>query len=176
MLNKCHGFVLLSILVFISLSSLLGLHALNLALNNVKRTEHLWQHERTWYSAQQALTMIENQPIVSHAACLVPWISSAELAKKPMTWWQHRCSGNLAGIRYHYCLELLAKIPCVKGKNTDQSLFNAVFYRISLLALPPIKGAKIILQSVVVSAQQIEGICTGEPRVVHVGRHMWRSL
>lgn len=174
--HETRGTVLLAVLVFMSLISFIGMHALNVSLNAIKVNEHLWQHRKAFYAAHQALSTIEKQLVTDYAVCKVSWIAAGEIAKKPMSWWRHRCSGNLAGIRYYYCLELLAKEPCARGKSNDQSLFNAAFYRISVLALPNLNGAKLIVQSVVVKAQQGDNICTEQPRIVRLGRQMWRTF
>lgn len=173
---KSRGYVLLSVLIFMIIFSLVGIHALNASLNSLKNNEHLWQRTSAWYYAHQALTSIEKQLLTYQPTCMLPWISATEVARKPIDWWQHRCSGNLAGIRYYYCLELLAKEPCMKGRSNDQLLYNAEFYRITLIAVPNLKGAKIVLQSIMVKAQQQSSICTEKPRILHVGRQLWRAL
>ncbi len=168
------GFVFISILIFLQIFSLLSMYELLAAANMMKRIGEQEQHEKYVLTADQCLKELEAGMPHSIPACIIQTIPSAELARKPLTWWQqHTCHANSHQIQYYYAIEALGRDDC--GMVDDSSVAN--YYRNTIYLLAnKLKHAHIVLQSTIVLADHANSSCQRIAHHVKLGRQMSREI
>ncbi|RDI48812.1 hypothetical protein [Aquicella lusitana] len=171
------GFVLLTVLFFLQLLAFMSLQSLmNISLTT-RINGDAWLHELNLRTAGKILREVESN-FLQREHCSIPVTPAEELAKNPLSWWMaHSCSGNLAGIQYHYVVEFLGEAICTLiRKNENNHLVMAEYYRITLLYWPERdREAAILLQSTWVRAGREASPC--QPyHLVLSGRQMWRQI
>jgi len=175
---KMRGYVLITVLVFLQLLSCLGLYELASVSTTLRESQRYWSHELEVLKATDILTKLETNVLSGNLTCLVPNISSSELAKKPETWWEQKTCYQSHSQAHYYMVESLGDDPCgIMSKNQSNQVITAHYYRITLLMIiDKIKGAKLILQSTLAKLGSDTLSCTEQMHRVILGRQMLRKL
>lgn len=176
-MQKNHGFIFLSVLIFLQIFSLLGLYErLNLS-DQLKKMRHQQQRQTNLQFAQYIMRRKINELSLTKFPCYITTIPAKELATKPLFWWkQTACTGNLQKKRYYYVLEELGNDPCASIDNAKLNLI-AHYIRMTLYLLTDqIESAPMIIQSTIALSDQSNAICQGAFHRVKTGRQMWREI
>lgn len=176
---RAHGFVFLTVLIFLQLFSLMGLYGLMHSATTIKINQHSWQREMDLFTAQHILHELEENFLHGNITCVIHRISATTLIYQPVSWWQqYACRDHANEIEYYYAVEVMGKDPCGGMSMVDQSqIVIPKYYRITLFMLSAnIKNAKIILQSTIVKPTDEISACAGKMHQVMSGRQMWREI
>lgn len=173
---KGRGFVLPAVLVFLQLFSWLSVSSLMMVSMDIKSQVHQWQKQEYLMQTHLILEHLEDELSAGIVTCLISHYTAAEMAKKPLAWWQaHTCHGYFQKVSYYYAVESLGMDVCgiVSEKNNEQKRI-ANYYRIRLLSLPDKqKNTQLRLQSTLVVGANAAASCQGEEHPVTLGRQTY---
>jgi Tfp pilus assembly protein PilX len=178
--NKQLGFTLIVALIFLQIITILGLYAVESAIQAEKMSRLNEQKKVIFFNAEQVLHSIETKLLKEIPSCLIPITPSSELISKTLEWWQSsaRCVGIFQLFEYYYVVEKLGSPICV---NIDP--FNLGFtrnnmgeyFRITLLVLDKKNESREMLQSTIITLDNALQSCDSDHHVI-LGRQMWREL
>jgi Tfp pilus assembly protein PilX len=181
LMNKESGLALMTVLIFLQIIAILGLFAVESAIETQKMARLDWEQTNIFLIVEQELHQIETQLIKSIPPCIIPVTTQSDLLNKPLSWWQSStaCQGELQTFSYFYVIEKLGIDPCADLHSSEKSISQpkAVAYmRINLLVLDKKKESKEVLQSTVVTLDNaVSATCQGLRHPVFLGRQMWRE-
>jgi Tfp pilus assembly protein PilX len=173
--NKQSGLALISVLIFLQIMVILGLYAIESAIEARKMARLDWQQSTIFMTADQALQWVE---LKNTSDCFIPITSQSDLLAKPINWWQSTgCQEESQGIPFYYVMEKLGLDPCAKLLGANSPRENALEYiRISVLVFDKINEAKELLQSTFLRESYEKNVlCNGMQHIVTLGRQMWRE-
>lgn len=177
---KQTGLVLIAALIFLQVIAILGIYAVESALQAEKMSRLDWQQNTIFAISEQILRLVENHAQQDISNCLIPMMPQDDLLSKTLDWWQlpSHCAGNFQLFQYYYVMEKLGGDPCADIVHFDLPLKRslAMYYRISLFILDKKHEAKEILQSTLITLDNAVLSCEGNHHPVFLGRQMWREL
>lgn len=170
MRSKQTGWILLSVLLFLHLTSLLGMESVQSSLLAQKTTNAQWLQQQTLLIAENVLQRVIRHSIEEPISCLIPKIRVDALLSKSMIWWEGMCLGNVEGVHFYYVVEALGENPCARIR--DQ---HAYYYRITLLFLGANKRKKW-LQTTMVKPDVPREHCALHSYDVVPGKLSWQLI
>jgi len=168
------GFVLIWVLLIMQILMLLSLSGIESIWLENKLNKSLLQRYLMMNDLEQSLTMVEQKIQNRQIDCVIPLVSSIELAGKPFLWWQQStCLGNLNSVNYYYVIERLSIDPCIQIKYKHQI---AELYRVTILGVSLDQTSKAMLQSTIAVMGLSQEQCDGDILKVELGRQSLVSL
>jgi Tfp pilus assembly protein PilX len=167
------AFILITVLIFIFISSLLVLASLSDALLANKLSHNLHRQHLSMVAAEAGLRQAE-QALANktHLSCLYDAPLNIDLGIQNINWWQHQCQGHFPNSHVYYVLETLPVSSCVAMPQAANHLIK--LYRVTSFAKTA--GALTLLQSVY--ALQTHSNCLLMTHQPHqsLGRLSWRQI
>lgn len=174
-MKKNQGFVMLIVLLFMQVSVLLSLYALESSTLEMKMGHAIFQRTVTISTLDTVLKTLESEIQTTLPNCMIPQTLSSRLVKQPLTWWQTQsCSGNFQAIRYYYVLEPLGVDRCAHIARTDNE--TADYYRLTLFGLSAENDDKVWIQVILIRPDGTSHTCEGTVHSVEIGRQSWNLL
>lgn len=167
------GYILIVVLLFMQLCTLLGLYALEASWIENKLAQLVWKKQKFQDNIEEILRKSEEKLVDQLPDCLIAQISTDELMKQPITWWQKQsCTGNFQSIQYYYVVEPLGEDPCAHIKRKRAA--HADYYRLTLLGTT--SASRAVIQSTFIRAVTTSDHCENVTHMVDMGRQSWSNI
>lgn len=175
------GLALITALIFLQIIAILGLYAVQSAIQAEKMSRLDWRQNINFMAAEQVLQLVESNLLRGIPDCVIPVIPQDEMIKKSLSWWQSpaRCAGNFQLFQYYYVVEKLGIDACAnidQFNTSDYKNCAIAYFRITLLIIDKNIDTRELLQSTVVTPDNAVLSCTGDHHRLTLGRQMWREL
>lgn len=174
--KKPHGFVLITVLLFIQAFSLLS--TINLSTISLHEKLNYFGLKNITFKryCQKTLAYLESQIAEKPDACSISLTPATQLGKNPLSWWQtNTCHANVDGVNIYYVVEALLDNTCATVENSiNNQAVTFQYYRLTLRALPKWKHGRYVLQSTI--ALPTTRTCKPSGRVIKIGQQSWREI
>jgi Tfp pilus assembly protein PilX len=178
---KQAGLSLLTALIFLQIIAILGMYAIESAIQAEKMSRLAWRQTQVLLAGEQALRSVEQMLLYAIPDCLLTITPQNELLAKSISWWQSpaRCMGRILLFDYYFVVEKLSSVVCsnLDHSGSDETKMNkADFYRITLLIIDKKNESREMLQSTLVSLDNAIQNCVVLQHPVFSGQQTWREL
>lgn len=170
------GFVLLSVLILMQITTLLSLSALDQVFLAQKLLSDEKEKRLLFNEAEQWMTQLAINGQEASLNCWVPMQAEQELRGHPLDWWSsYACTIKDSQFRKYYIVENLGRDPCalIRGQEKTQ----AAYYRLTVFLIKEQdKQIKVLLQSTVVTEAPDLEHCDRGQHSVDLGPQSWHQL
>jgi len=175
---RVHGFVLLSVLIFLQIMTAFAIGALLMNKRHIKLLAEEIQQKKDMNQAKSKLIQIEKKLFSDGAKCLIKPVSTISLMTASPDWWElHGCREDNENLSLFYIVEHEGEDPCaILDKNNDNQYLVGNYYRITLLALSKDRPARMMLQSVAVLPVKASVSCDQKVRKIQAGRQQYQEF
>jgi Tfp pilus assembly protein PilX len=171
-----NGFILLIVVIFMQIIALLTLSVLANTREEIKFNQLHNQRQKLFFQTEAYLHKTQTAFKIQDNSCVIAISSSNALLAKKLSWWQSHanCHESLsANADFYWVVELIATDPC--AQISSQPLRFAQYFRLSGLGVAE-NGAKVILQSTFIKADNERQICRGLIHHVNPGVQSWSEI
>jgi Tfp pilus assembly protein PilX len=177
---KQQGFILITVLIFLSLILLFTTQMLHTSLLALRTHSNAQEQNKYFQLAEQALTKIEQTlPARRGKSCFYAKpLANAHFKDKNLTQWQMlSCQDYINHQPFFYLIEKIVEAPCTKFLNNVTKLNQGIiYYRITVYITSQQQYPTLALQSTYAQIENGDFPPCAQFRLIPPGRQSWQEL